>query len=189
MNIDACFQLGYIVRTHGIKGQVIAFFDVDYPEDYKDLESVFLLISGKLVPFFIDAIDPQAKGRFLIKFEDTDTIEQAEKLKGISLYLPLTELPELDDDQFYYHDLIGYTIVDETLGKLGTLRELFELPHQDLMAMDYQGVEVLIPVQDEIILRADKATQTLYVNLPEGLVDIYMQPGSPNEEERNDDAN
>jgi len=188
MNIDACYQLGYIVRTHGIKGQVIAFFDVDYPEDYENLESVFLLISGKLVPFFIDFIDPQAKGRFLIKFEDTDTIEQAEKLKGISLYLPLTELPELEDDQFYYHDLIGYTIVDETLGKLGVVRDLFELPHQDLMAMDYQGAEVLIPVQDEIILRADKTTQTLYVNLPEGLVDIYTQPSNPTEEERDDDA-
>ncbi len=188
MNIDACYQLGYIVRTHGIKGQVIAFFDVDYPEDYEELESVFLLISGKLVPFFIQTIDLQAKGRFLIKFEDTDTIEHAEKLKGISLYLPLESLPELEEDQFYYHDLIGYTIMDENLGKLGVVRELFELPHQDLMAMDYQGAEVLIPMQDEIILRADKATQTLYVNLPEGLVEVYTQPGNPSEEERDDDA-
>ncbi len=188
MNIDACYQLGYIVRTHGIKGQVMAFFDVDYPEDYEELESVFLLISGKLVPFFIQSIDLQAKGRFLIKFEDTDTVEQAEKLKGLSLYLPLDTLPELDDDQFYFHDLIGYTIVDETLGKLGVAKELFELPHQDLLAMEYQGVEVLIPLQDEIILRADKDTQTLYVNLPEGLVDIYTQPSNPSEEERDDDA-
>ena len=187
MNIDACYQLGYIVRTHGIKGQVVAFFDVDYPEEYEELESVFLHISGKLVPFFIDNIEPQAKGKFIIKFEDTDTIEQAEKLKGAALYLPLETLPELDEDQFYYHDLIGYTIIDETLGELGVVKELFELPHQDLMAMEYQGAEVLIPMQDEIILRADKAAQKLYVNLPEGLVDIYTQPTSPSDEQPDDE--
>ncbi|MDQ3289849.1 MAG: ribosome maturation factor RimM [Bacteroidota bacterium] len=188
MNIDTCYQLGYILRTHGIKGQVIAFFDVDYPEDYEELESVFLLINGKLVPFFIESIASQAKGRFLLKFEDTDTLEQAEKLKGIPLYLPLNSLPELEEDQFYYHDLIGYTIVDETLGELGVIRELFELPHQDLLAMDYRGVEVLIPLQDNLIIRADKSTQKLYMNLPEGLIDVYTQPGNPSEEERDDDA-
>jgi 16S rRNA processing protein RimM len=186
MNIDACYQLGYIVRTHGIKGQVVAFFDVDYPEEYEELESVFLQISGKLVPFFIDYIEPQAKGKFIIKFEDTDAIDQAEKLKGAALYLPLETLPELDEDQFYYHDLIGYTIIDETLGELGVVKELFELPHQDLMAMEYQGAEVLIPMQDEIILRADKVAQKLYVNLPEGLVDLYTQPSSPTDEQPDD---
>lgn len=186
MNIDACYQLGYIVRTHGIKGQVVAFFDVDYPEDYEKLESVFLLINGKLIPFFIKTINAQSKGRFIIKFEDTDTIEQSEKLKGASLYLPLASLPELDGDQFYFHDLIGYTIVDETLGALGVIKEFFELPHQDLMAMDYQGTEVLIPMQDELIIRADKANQKLYMNLPEGLVEVYTQPSAPTDEERDE---
>jgi len=187
MNIDACYQLGYIVRTHGVKGQVIAFFDVDYPEDYEELESVFLLLNGKLVPFFITALDIQPNGRIIIKFEDVDTIGEAEKFKSVPLFLPLNQLPELDEDQFYFHDVIGYTVIDEQLGQLGTVREIYEMPYQDLMAMDYQGVEVLIPVQDELILRADKAEQKLFVNLPEGLVDIYTNPTAPEAEERDDD--
>jgi len=186
MNIDACYQLGYIVRTHGVKGQVVAFFDVDYPEDYEELESVFLQLNGKLVPFFIDALDIQPNGRIIIKFEDVDSIVEAEKLKNIALYLPLDQLPELDEDQFYFHEVIGYTVVDEQLGELGTIREIYEMPYQDLMAMDYQGVEVLIPVQDELILRADKAAQKLFVNLPEGLVDIYTNPTGPDADEDRD---
>ncbi|GAB3828343.1 hypothetical protein GCM10028895_41720 [Pontibacter rugosus] len=51
MHIDDCFLLGYIVKTHGTKGQVVAFFDVDFPEDYEDLESVFLEQKGRLIPF------------------------------------------------------------------------------------------------------------------------------------------
>ena len=191
MNIDACYQLGYIVRTHGVKGQVVAFFDVDYPEDYEELESVFLQLNGKLVPFFINALDIQPNGRIILKFEDVDSIVEAEKLKNIPLYLPLDQLPELDEDQFYFHEVIGYSVVDEQLGELGTIREIYEMPHQDLMAMDYQGVEVLIPVQDELILRADKTARKLYVNLPEGLVDIYTNPSGPDTDEEldNDDEN
>lgn len=182
MNIDACYHLGYIVRTHGVKGQVVAYFDVDYPEDYEELESVFLQLNGKLVPFFIQALDLQPNGRIIIKFEDVDTITEAEKLKSIPLYLPLDQLPELDEDQFYFHDVIGFTVVDEQLGELGKIREIYEMPFQDLMAMDYQNVEVLIPVQDDLILRADKAAQKLYVNLPEGLIEIYTNPTGPEDE-------
>ena len=183
MNIDACYQLGYIVRTHGVKGQVIAFFDVDYPEDYEELESVFLLINGRLVPFFIDAIDHQPNGRIILKFEDVNSIVEAEKLKNVQLYLPLDALPELEEDQFYFHEVIGYTVIDEQLGELGTIKEIYEMPYQDLMAMEYQGVEVLIPVQDELVLRADKETQKLFVNLPEGLVDLYLNPTAPDPDE------
>ena len=125
MNIDACYQLGYIVRTHGVKGQVVAFFDVDYPEDYEELESVFLQINGKLVPFFITALDLQPNGRIIMKFEDVDSIVEAEKLKNIPLYLPLNNLPKLEADQFYFHDVIGYTVVDETLGELGVVKEIY----------------------------------------------------------------
>ena len=183
MKLDDCFQLGYIVRTHGIKGQVIAFFDVDYPEDYEELESVFLLINGKLVPFFIDRIEPQAAAKFILKFEDLDTIQEAEKLKGVALYLPLTELPELEEDQFYFHEVIGYQVIDEAKGELGTVTDFFAMPNQDLMAMDFQGQEVLIPVADEIILRTDKANKKIFVKLPEGLLEVYTQPTTRNEEE------
>ena len=178
MNIDACYQLGYIVRTHGVKGQVVAFFDVEYPEDYEELESVFLQISGKLVPFFIDSLELQPDGRIIIKFEDVVSIAEAEKLKGTPLYLPLDNLPELGEDQFYFHEVIGYQVVDENLGELGTIKDIYEMPHQDLMGMEYKGVEVLIPLQDELVLRADKKEQKLYVNLPEGLVDIYTNPSA-----------
>ncbi|MGV3505183.1 MAG: ribosome maturation factor RimM [Adhaeribacter sp.] len=178
MNIDACYQLGYIVRTHGVKGQVVAFFDVDYPEDYEELESVFLLLGGKLVPFFIDSLELQPDGRIIIRFEDVASIAEAEKLKGTPLYLPLNNLPELGEDQFYYHEVIGYQVVDQTLGELGIIKDVYEMPHQDLMGMEYKGVEVLIPLQDELILRADKKEQKLYVNLPEGLVDIYTNPSA-----------
>mgnify|MGYP005751314729 CR=1 FL=1 len=186
MNIDACFLLGHIVKTHGTKGQVVAFFDVDYPEDYEDLESVFLEQGGRLIPFFIDSMEPQAKGRFIIRFEDINTMEQAEKLRGTAIYLPLDELPELEEDQFYFHDVIGYEVVDQHHGVLGTVKEFYDLPQQQLMAMDYLNQEMLIPVMGEILLRADHEAKQLHVNLPEGLLEVYTQPTNPEEADDED---
>jgi 16S rRNA processing protein RimM len=183
MTLDACFQLGYIMKTHGTKGQVVAFFDVDFPEEYDELESVFLLINGKLVPFFIDDLNPQDRGRSIIRFEDVKTVADAEKLKGTAIYLPLNQLPDLEEDQFYFHEVIGYTVIDENLGELGTVATFFDLPNQDLLAMDYQGHEVLIPVQDEIVLRTNKEERKIYVNLPEGLLEVYTQPSNRQLEE------
>jgi 16S rRNA processing protein RimM len=181
MNIDDCFLLGHIVKTHGIKGQVVAYFDVDYPEDYDELESVFLEQQGRLIPFFIDYMEPQAKGRFIIQFEDIKTLEQAEKLRNTSLYLPLDELPELEEGQFYFHEVVGYQVVDENYGPLGTVKEFYDMPQQQLMAMEYNGQEMLIPVIDEIFLRADHESKVLHVALPEGLLEVYTQPGTPDD--------
>jgi 16S rRNA processing protein RimM len=183
MNIDDCFQLGFIVKTHGVKGQVVAFFDVDYPEDYEDLESVFLEQGGRLVPFFIETMESQPKGRYIIRFEDIKTIEQAEKLRNTPLYLPLDELPELEEDQFYFHEVIGYQVVDVNHGELGTVKEFYDLPQQQLMAMNYMDQEMLIPVMDEILLRADHTAKVLHISLPEGLLEIYTQPSSPDDED------
>ncbi|PRY16452.1 16S rRNA processing protein RimM [Pontibacter ummariensis] len=188
MTIDDSFLLGYIVKTHGTRGQVVAFFDVDYPEDYEELESVFLEQKGRLVPFFITSMTPIKESRFIITFEDVKTIEQAEALRGVSLYLPLDELPELEEDQFYFHEVIGYTVVDEHHGQLGTVKEFYDLPQQQLMAMDYMDQEMLIPVIDEIFLRADHEAKQLHVNLPEGLLDVYTQPTSPDEADDEDNS-
>ena len=181
MNIDDCFQLGYIVKTHGTKGQVVAFFDVDYPEDYEELESVFLEQKGRLIPFFIALMEPVQKGRFIIKFEDINTIEQAETLRNTAIYLPLDELPELEEDQFYFHEVIGYQVIDQNHGPLGTVKDFYDMPQQQLMALEYLDQEILVPVMDEIVLRADHEAKQLHVKLPEGLLEVYTQPASPDE--------
>jgi 16S rRNA processing protein RimM len=181
MTIDETYQLGYITKAHGLRGFVTAHFDVDDPNAYKKLKTVYLALAAapnQLVAHHIDKVQPQAGNRVLLKLKGIERIEEAEPLRGAKLYLPLTELPELEDDQFYFHDVIGFTVVDETQGELGTVENFYELPQQDVLAMRYQGQEVLIPVVDELISHADMAERRIFVNLPEGLLDIYLKPSS-----------
>jgi 16S rRNA processing protein RimM len=173
MNKDACFQLGYVEKTHGVQGEVVIFLDVDHPEYYEDMESVFVEINTKLVPFFIDTL--QLRGaKAIVKFEDVDDIDKAQTFKGKALYLPLDELEELGDDQFYYHEIIGFQVEDTGKGPLGKVSNVYELPHQDLLAMEFMGKEVLIPLNDDIVTSVDREQQKVFTNLPEGLLEVYL---------------
>ncbi|MBT0809788.1 16S rRNA processing protein RimM [Litoribacter ruber] len=175
MNKDNCFQIGYISKVHGLHGEVTVKLDVDDPSQYEDLGHVFLEQKGRLVPYFLEHFVYQTGGKVLAKFEEYDDVNAAGTLVGAGIFLPLNVLPELEDDQYYYHELIGFTVIDENHGELGEIKVLYDLQTQDLIGLDYKGKEVLIPIQDGIITKVDKAEKKVYCHLPEGLLDIYLE--------------
>ncbi len=175
MRVDDCYQLGYVIKTHGLQGEVSILLDVDFPETYENLESVFVASAGSetLVPFFVEHLAIR-QNKALIKFEEVDTIEQAEELLKAQLYLPLASLPPLEGDQYYYHEIIGFTVTDREHGQLGTVQDVYESTGQDMIVMQYQEKEVLIPINDDIVQRVDKTQQVVHVTLPEGLLEVYL---------------
>ena len=175
MNKDNCFQLGHIAKVHGLHGEVGIVLDVDYPEDYEDLKHAFVEQKSRLVPFFLEHFVVSHSNKILAKFEDYDTVEDAEKLVGSALYLPLSQLESLQEDQYYYHELIGFEVIDESLGKIGKVKVIYDLETQDLMGVDHKGKEVLIPIQDQIVQKVDKADKKVYCQLPAGLLEIYLE--------------
>lgn len=156
-----------------MKGDVYAHLDVDDPEKYETLESVYVEINNELVPYFIQEIRVRDKGT-LLAFEACNDLESAEAIKSCKLFLPLSDLPTLVGDEFYYHDVIGYKVVDAALGPLGLITAFYDREGQDILVMAYQGAEVLIPVSGDIIGRADHEKEEVRVTLPEGLIDIYL---------------
>ncbi len=175
MNIDACYQLGYVIKKHGVKGEVSIQMDVDDPSEYSELESVFVEINQKLVPFFVDTIQIR-DDKAIVKFEDIDDGPSAEELRGKRLFLPLNLLPELEPGQFYYHQIIGYSVVNSDNSIIGTVKGVYTSNMQDLLTVDHEGIEILIPINDDIVKHANHDEQKLYVNLPDGLLDVYLNP-------------
>lgn len=173
MNIDSCYQLGYIIKPHGLKGDVSIFIDADDPRAYNHLESVFIQQDNQLVPFFISKINI-SNNKAILALEESTSIDDAIKLKGAELYLSLTSLPELSKNQFYFHEIIGYMAKDKNLGEIGTITTIYDAGPQDLMAIDHKGIEVLLPINDETVGTVDNSKKQILVNLPDGLIDIYL---------------
>lgn len=170
MKQDDCYQIGEVIKTHGLKGEVTILLDVDFPNEYQELESVFLLKGGKLVPFFIDTIQINAN-KALVKFEDIDAIEEASGLVKCEAYLPLTQLPKLPEGAYYFHDLVGCEVFENNV-LIGSVKEVIDLSGNELLSVACGEKEVLIPIKDEILLNVSVKNKRLEVSLPEGLLDL-----------------
>ena len=173
MKKDDCYQLGEVIKSHGLKGEVSILLDVDFPEEYENLESVFLEQQGRLIPFFIDTIQIN-QNKALVKFEDVDSIDNAKSILKSKLYLPLLSLPELEQDQYYFHDLVG-SEVHENDSLIGIVKEVIDLNGNQLLQIDADGKEILIPLKDEILTKVDVEKKLIQVQLPDGLLDIYNE--------------
>lgn len=176
MKIEDCYQLGYITKTYGKKGEVVLLLEVDYPGEYEGMESVLIAVSEnreELVPFFIENISV-SENKAYIRFEDLYSPEEARELVNKKVYLPLGNLPEPEEGQFYFHELIGFRLEDQKAGTLGKVQNIFNLPGQDVISMEYKGKEVLVPITEDTVLNIDRKAQIVYTNLPEGLLDVYL---------------
>lgn len=171
MTKDECYRLGRITKPWGYKGQAVVFLDVDAPEDYVGLDSAFVDTKAGLVPYFF-TLDNFNGNKAVATFEDL-TPEQAAALVGHDLYLPLDQLPKLEGNKFYFHEVIGFRVVDAEKGDIGEIKEVLEYV-QPLFQVMKNGREVLIPVVDEVIKTVDRDKKTIYIEAPNGLIDLYL---------------
>ncbi len=174
MKKEECFYLGKIVSKFSFRGEVLIKLDTDEPESYVKMESVFVDYNNNLVPFFIEKCSLHKSDLLRVKFEDVDSEEDADDLMKAKIYLPLTLLPKLEGDQFYYHEVIGFTILDNTFGEVGVIKSINDSTAQALFEIDRNGTEILIPMNDEFIDKIDREQKVVRVNTPEGLIELYL---------------
>jgi 16S rRNA processing protein RimM len=172
MTKEECFQLGKITKPFGYKGQVIFFLDVDEPEDYAELDAVFVEVKSSLIPYFIKDLKVNGN-KAIVTFEDIDA-EQALALVGCNLFLPLKMLPKLTGNRFYYHEVIGWKVVDSEKGDIGIIASVIDYPAQPLFQIMKNDKEILIPIIDQVIKKVDRKEKTMHITAPNGLIDLYL---------------
>lgn len=174
MRKEECFYLGKIARKHSFKGEVVVYLDTDEPELYQNLESVLLAFGAELVPFFIEKSSLQKGNLLRTKFEDVNSEAEADDIMNCEVYLPLSFLPKLTGNKFYYHEVIGYKVVDVHYGEVGIIISINDSTAQPLFEVQRNEKEIFIPMIDHFIKKVDKMNQTILVETPEGLIDLYL---------------
>lgn len=172
MDIKDCFYLGKVVKPFSFKGDLVLFFDVDEPEEYSELDGVYIEINKVLVLYPIETI--RIKGnKATVRFENM-TEEDSLKLIGKNLYLPMDLLPKLEGNKFYFHEIIGFKVIDKEKGEIGTIESVIDYPAQPLFSIIFNGKEILMPIIDSVIEKVDREAKIMYINSPVGLVDLYL---------------
>lgn len=175
MTTKDCFYLGKIVKKYSFKGELLAKLDTDEPNIYENLDTIFIDINGTLIPFFIEKSQLHKSDLLRLKFEDISCEADADALLKSDLYLPLDLLPKLQGNKFYFHEVINFQIIDENFGPVGNVKGVNDTTAQALFEVDRDGIEILIPVNDDFIIKLNKINKTIIVNTPPGLIELYLK--------------
>lgn len=151
-------EVGKMVNTFGIKGEIKAFPYVTYFEDLKEI-----YIDQKI--FKIKSMRNQ-KNIFIIKLDGIDNINDIEYLKGSKIYISEDMKPKLNDDEYYIDDLIGMQVITDDGKILGDLDDVLYSKANDI----YQVGEILLPVIDEVVKNIDFENRIITVHILEGLI-------------------
>jgi 16S rRNA processing protein RimM len=183
MTKNDCFYFGYIVKPIGYEGFFAVKADTDDIKRYANLASIFIDLNGTLTPFFIAATQVKDKEIIWMKAEGFNTADDIQALIRKEIYLPLNLLPELKGNKFYYHEIVGFKVIDEVHGEIGNLKDVIELPHQTILQIMKDYTEILVPLNNNILKEVDRLNKTLSIAAPEGLIEIYL---NKNEEDENE---
>ena len=174
MNKADCFHLGYVAKLHGFKGEVSLFLDVTNPEDYKSLDAVFIELNNQLTPFFIESFKLKNKGFAAVKLEGVNREEDARVLLRKNLFLPAQILPKLTGTQFYDHEVVGFTVVDERYGEVGKIETIVDLQANPLIQIFKGEKEILIPLMEGLVTSLDRKKKQMTIKAREGLIELYL---------------
>jgi 16S rRNA processing protein RimM len=174
MRKEDCFYLGKIAKKFSFKGEVLIYLDTDEPELYENMESVFVEYNKNLVPFFIKKSGLHKNDFLRVQFEDFTKEEDADAIMGCEVFLPLSMLPKLTGNKFYYHEVIGFEIEDKRLGVFGKIVSVNDSTAQTLFEVLNGNVELLIPMIDHFLIKIDRENKKVIMDLPEGLVEMYL---------------
>ncbi|CAH8284862.1 16S rRNA processing protein RimM [Mariniflexile fucanivorans] len=174
MKKEDCFYLGKIVTKYSFKGELLIKLDTDQPELYENLDSMFIEVRNTLLPFFVESSQLHKSDLLRVQFEDVTSEADADALIKSDVYLPLEFLPKLEGNKFYFHEVIGFTMEDKNFGTVGTIVSINDSTAQALFEVENNGKEILIPMNDEFIIKVDRKTKTILVNTPDGLIDLYL---------------
>lgn len=163
--------IGQLINTHGVKGELKATALTDDPQRFKKLKWVYIDRNGNLEKHNIDNIK-FFKQFVILKFKDIDTIEEAEKLKGLYLKIDRANAVKLPKDSFFISDIIGLQVYDENNTQLGVLKDVIQTGSNDVYVVsDQENKEILIPALKSVVREVSIDKGRISVILPKGLLD------------------
>ncbi len=171
MNEDLV-AIAKIVKSRGLRGELIADLLTDFPERFDDLETVLgLFPNGEKRELKIEKFWFQ-KGRIILKFAGFDSIETAGTLRGTEICVSEDEAVELEEDEFFDWELIDCKVETLEGEKIGAVKELMRTGGTEILVVAGETKEYLIPFAEKICIEVDVENKLIRIDAPEGLLDF-----------------
>ncbi|MDB6185363.1 ribosome maturation factor RimM [Gemella haemolysans] len=166
-------KVGKIVNTHSLRGEVKVISSTDFEEQRFEKGTELLITRGNQVVKEVTVESYRThKNNLLVKFVGIDSIEEAEKLKNLQIKIDSDNIGELEENEFYFHEIIGCEVFDENGKSLGEISEILTPGANDVWVIKSQnGKEILIPYIEDVVKKIDVENKKIDIEVMEGLID------------------
>ena len=164
---------GELSKTHGVRGQLVLQFDNLSFGNIIKLESVIIEIDGLPVPFFIESYSQRNNNSIVLTIEDINSEQKAEELINKTVFIKSECIRSQKQFEDQSDILKGYKVIDKNKGELGILNAILDNQYNPLLRILNGKKEILIPFQEEFIVKLDKKSKIIYVETPEGLTELF----------------
>lgn len=167
------FKVGKIVNTHGVRGEVRVISSTDFAEERYAKGTELMIRHNDKDNTVIVTNHRKHKNFDLLQFEGYPSINDVEQFKGGTLYVSEAYLEELDEGEYYYHEIIGCSVVTEENIELGKVKEIIETGANDVWVVQRKdgGKDILIPYIESVVLEIDVDNKQIRIHVLEGLLD------------------
>lgn len=166
---DELTEIGFVIKTHGVKGQLRITFN----ENIKELsvsEALYFLVKGVKMPYFIQQIEYFKDGDALVQLEELNNKEDAEYFTKKPVFG--SKDYQLEEDEEEVTPFLGYQVMDEIAGEIGTVIGYSDMGDYELIEVNFNGKDIMIPIHEDIIISIDEEKNILYLRIPDGLLDL-----------------
>ncbi len=171
--MEKWFNVGKIVNTHGIKGEVRVISRTDFAEDRYKVGNTLYLFRDNKEPLELKIASHRTHKNFnLLTFEGYPNVNDVEPLRDGILKINESQLTDLDEGEFYFHEIIGCTVFTDEGEEVGIIREILTPGANDVWVVKRSsGKDVLIPYIEQVVKEVDIKSQKVIITPMEGLLD------------------
>lgn len=170
---DKLFTVGVVANTHGIRGELKVVPHTDFPEERFAAKNQLVLKHPNQNQSISVTVERSRlhKNVYMVKFAEFNNINEVEKYKGWFLMISEDQREQLEEDEYYYSDIMGCRVITDEGEELGTVREILAPGANHVWVVKRpKGQDVLLPVIDEVIKKVDVPNKVITVHLMEGLL-------------------
>lgn len=166
-----------ISKLYGAGGEVVLRLFDNFPESVNIKEPLFIICDKLTVPLFFSSFVTRGRDKAVAVFDDLDSELRISEFIGWQLFMKdadiVVDADDEEDDEVYYEDMVGYAMFDLNTHRKGVINDYIEYENNPVFAVDFEGVEVMVPACDEIIQDIYPDALVVEANIPNGLYDFY----------------
>ncbi|OFX39430.1 MAG: 16S rRNA processing protein RimM [Bacteroidetes bacterium GWA2_32_17] len=168
---DKCCEFGILLKTHGVKGELLLKTVFEISENYNLAETIFIEIDRLLVPFFIEEYTIASNQTIIVKITDISDKNKALKFINCKVYIKGNK-KQKNKFNFSNSDLIGYTVNNQDGKKVGKIINFMDIPGNFIICVNYMNKEILIPFNEHLLIDFNKKKEQITLKIENGLMDL-----------------